>query len=286
MSSKKRIFSSQLNRELNVTLNEAFNYIENLPSLDYADESFIGFKNDNDNFIQFIRKSKENWLLDIPGQDPKFNDCILNLENLSTFNVKYIVTAFFNDDFLISRIFSQFILKESLEYSDNWKYFKIDPKFLESLNEQTSSTYEKSVERNSENQKKDLVIFISYTTANSLQFQIVNVVKMLEKRPLIKKIHCWELWSGYPDGNIIDFMNNGISECDVFIPFFTEAYNNSSNCRKEYSSADAINKRIIPIYDDFNQVPPLCRAKKGIHYFSMDIRDFVEEIYKLILAIV
>ena len=56
---------------------------------------------------------------------------------------------------------------------------------------------------------------------------------LLEQKIIGSKVHYWEGWSGYPDGNIIDFMEQNIQTSDFFVPVCTQAWRESINCKKE-----------------------------------------------------
>ena len=62
---------------------------------------------------------------------------------------------------------------------------------------------------------------------------ISEIVIKLEKMEHIDKVHYFEGWNGYPDGNLIDFMQNNISSSDIFLPICTENMRKSNNCKKE-----------------------------------------------------
>ena len=107
-------------------------------------------------------------------------------------------------------------------------------------------------------------IFISYSTSDANRLGINEVVNFLNEKPFIEEVIYWEGWSGYPDGNIVKFMEEGISRCSIFIPFFTKSYRSSENCMKEYETAMVINKKMIPVFESIEDVPLLCRRVRGV----------------------
>jgi len=127
-------------------------------------------------------------------------------------------------------------------------------------------------------------VFISYAVADSSKFDIQKIAEKLESKPEINKVYCWELWDGFPDGSIIKFMETGIRDSQYFLPFFTKSYNDSINCQKEYEAALAVNKTLIPIFTDFDQVPVLCRAKMGVDITKFDQDALIKELFKFIKA--
>ncbi len=69
---------------------------------------------------------------------------------------------------------------------------------------------------------------------------------MMKRHPEIQ-VHYWEGWDGYPNGNIIDFMESKIDLSIVFIPICTLAWSKSQNCKKERDIAAFQN-----IYNELN----------------------------------
>jgi hypothetical protein len=97
-------------------------------------------------------------------------------------------------------------------------------------------------------------------------------------------VYYWEGWSGYPDGNIIKFMEGNIPKADVFIAVFTTASNASKNCQKERDMALFQNKRIIPLFEEFSEVPPACQPYLGVNVAGKLPDQVLEALYKLITA--
>jgi hypothetical protein len=127
------VFSSTI-QERPVTLTEAFHYIDETPTNMNSADAFIGFVNDSEEVIQFLRHSDNSWLFDIPLLDSKtkkWNKQLLQLENISTAVVKRIVELFFVDLDLIYKIQTKFRLSDSTHIENGTVYDKISSSFID-----------------------------------------------------------------------------------------------------------------------------------------------------------
>ena len=130
---------------------------------------------------------------------------------------------------------------------------------------------------------KDIRIFISYAMADSNRLRIGEIAQALESHPFALKVHYWEGWSGFPDGNIVRFMEANITDCDVFIPFCTKASIDSINCQKERDMAYYLNKRTIPIFEDIQYVPPSLLPYRGVDITQKEVSEIVQALSELML---
>ncbi|NVM28770.1 MAG: TIR domain-containing protein [Candidatus Helarchaeota archaeon] len=126
----------------------------------------------------------------------------------------------------------------------------------------------------------NLTIFISYAMADK-KLKIAEIAAGLEEKG-IEKVHYWEGWHGYLDGDIISFMEDNIKVSDIFIAVCTEASNASENCGKERKMAVFQNKRLIPLFDDFGNVPATFQPYIGVNMTGKDVSDIVDEVHELI----
>lgn len=137
------MFSSKIDDHA-VSLTEAFHYIDETPTRIHSPDAFIGFVNENEEVIQFLRYTNDDWLFDIPLQDSKsrkWNNQLLQLENISTTVVKRIVELFFVDLDLIFKINTKFRIIDSLHIEDGINYFQIHRTFLEWIERQQSREF-------------------------------------------------------------------------------------------------------------------------------------------------
>jgi len=80
---------------IDTTLKTALTEIEMFPIEEQQQGSFIGFINEKNETIQFIRFTKDNWLIDVPLMKGKRYSHSLQESELSTKKVKQIVRKFF-----------------------------------------------------------------------------------------------------------------------------------------------------------------------------------------------
>ena len=80
---------------VDVSLKTALAVIENFPTEEQQQDSFIGFINEKNETIQFIRFNTDNWLIDVPVMKGKRYSYSLQENELSTKKVKQIVRKFF-----------------------------------------------------------------------------------------------------------------------------------------------------------------------------------------------
>jgi len=126
-------------------------------------------------------------------------------------------------------------------------------------------------------------IFISYALADSKKLQVNEIATQLEDKDDIDKVHYWEGWHGYLDGDIISFMEDNIKVSEIFIAVCTEASNLSENCGKERRMAVFQNKRLMPLFDDFSNVPETFQPYLGINFTSKKMTTIANEIYELMI---
>lgn len=75
-----------------VTLEMALTEIDRLP---IVEGNFIGFVNEKEETIQFIRFEENSWLIDVPMCEKGTYSCSLQDDDLTTEKVKDIVKKFF-----------------------------------------------------------------------------------------------------------------------------------------------------------------------------------------------
>ncbi len=107
-----------------ITLSEALKEIDKLRV-----ETFIGFTNYDFHFIQFVRESMDNWLLDIPYiQYMENSSKYFNFENLTTEIVKDLVEEFWEDPDLGIKITKKALNETPLKDNGDGEYY--DTKIL------------------------------------------------------------------------------------------------------------------------------------------------------------
>jgi len=126
----------------------------------------------------------------------------------------------------------------------------------------------------------DIIIFISYATADAEKYQIKEIAEKLTKFSHIQEALYWE--EDLHD-NIYEYMNENLGKCDLMILFCSQNALKSIPVNKEWTAADALNKPIIPIFSEIEEVPPLLSSRRGIKFHFADLNKCIKEIYDLIL---
>ena len=127
---------------------------------------------------------------------------------------------------------------------------------------------------------KKITIFISYATADSDRFEIQTVANLLQNSFVdIKDVLFWE---EYMDDDIYVYMNDNLGKADIILIFCSENANKSDAVRTEWMAAHKMKKKLIPVFEDENDIPPLLTTKLGIHFRAEDIKGFVQELHDLI----
>lgn len=125
---------THITEERQVTLEEALDFLRSFPTGEKTVENFIGFVRENNDTIQFVHVTQDEWFLDIPLQDPStqtWNKITLQLENVSTAAVNRIISHFFTDPGFISFINSNFVKKENKGFLS--RFFSKKPKGIEGV---------------------------------------------------------------------------------------------------------------------------------------------------------
>ncbi len=133
-------------------------------------------------------------------------------------------------------------------------------------------------------ERKELKVFLSYSTLDSDRFQIVKIVKHLEKFPEIKKVYYYTKDSGQ---NIVEYMEKTLGVCNIFVLFCTKHSKKSKAVEGEWQSAYQLVKRdimkIIPVYEDEDAVPILLIPMLNIRYDKENFKGFINKLYQEIL---
>ncbi len=127
-----------------------------------------------------------------------------------------------------------------------------------------------------------VLVFISYYTKDSKEFKIPHISTELEKFPEIGKVLFWEEDA---EGNIIEYMNKFIEECDLFILICSQNAKDSKAVKREWQTALKIGKEIIPVFKNDNDIPTLLTINLGIKYDEKNFEKTITALYNRILKI-
>ncbi len=124
------------------------------------------------------------------------------------------------------------------------------------------------------------LIFISYATVDSNFFQIPRLTRILTSYPEIDKILYWE--SDMHD-DIYRYMDSNLKRSKIVLLFCSKNSLYSESVNMEWSSALKLNKRIIPIFTNPENIPALLTTKLGVQFNVNDPFSSIEDIYNMIL---
>ncbi len=124
------------------------------------------------------------------------------------------------------------------------------------------------------------LIFISYATVDSPLFQIPRLTKILVSYPEIDEVLYWE--SDMHD-DIYQYMDENLKLAKVVLLFCSKSSQYSEAVKLEWRSALKLDKKIIPIFIEPDDIPPLLTTKLGIQFDKSDPYTSIEKIYQMIL---
>ena len=128
--------------------------------------------------------------------------------------------------------------------------------------------------------KKDFIVFVSYATQDAEAFKIKEIAKILAT---YKEIEDVLYWQEDMEDNIIKYMSDSVDKCDVMLLFCSPNALKSKPIEKEWTTADIMNKPIIPIFVKPDHIPALLKTRLGVEFDTFDQQKTIEEIYNLIL---
>ncbi len=127
-----------------------------------------------------------------------------------------------------------------------------------------------------------VIVFVSYSHKDSNKFRISEISKKLTNFSEIEDVLYYEEHMKY---NMITFMNENIKLCDIMLLFCSPNALESGPVKTEWNAAKAINKPIIPIFTNENDIPTLLRSIYGVYFDENNFEETIERIHKQILNI-
>lgn len=113
-----------------------------------------------------------------------------------------------------------------------------------------------------------IIVFISYSIADSRIFKVSKLAKLLLSYTEIEGVlYCEE----YARDDFIKYMNDYLDKCDVFLLFCSSNSLKSEFVAMEWRAAVSLKKTIIPVYLDSKYIPPLLSPRLGVQFDEKDI---------------
>jgi hypothetical protein len=124
-------------------------------------------------------------------------------------------------------------------------------------------------------------VFISYASPDLKPFRVADMAARLENTAEIERAFYWDRDST-AQKSIVKYMEESITVSDVILIVCTEASNDSGPVQQETDMAVYLNKRIVPIFRDINDVRISLRPKRGVKYYEDDFDLFFKELFMVV----
>jgi len=132
--------------------------------------------------------------------------------------------------------------------------------------------------------KKELNVFLSYSTLDADHFEISRIVRRLELYSEISNVYFWEADSGE---NIVTYMEQTLKKTNVFVLFCTERSTKSKAVEDEWQAAFQLRKeglmKIVPVYEKDEHLPYLLKPILNVKFSKDDFDGFIQKLYEEIL---
>ena len=129
---------------------------------------------------------------------------------------------------------------------------------------------------------ENITLFFSYTNTDSQEYQIPFIAKELRKFKEIEDIIFYER-ENYD--NIYQYMDESINKCDVLICFCSQKALKSPYVKMEWQAALSKGKKVIPVFKNSNDIPPLLSPNLGLEFNSLNIENSIEQLKEIILKV-
>ncbi len=186
-----------------------------------------------------------------------------------------------NWDNIFSNTFS--LIQNIEEPFENLKVFK-NKLYQKKVNMREYAKYPAYIFAITKYFKKEINIFLSYSTLDTKHFNISEISKSLENNPEINKIFYWEVDSGE---DIVDYMERTLNLSNIFILFCTENSIKSHSVEDEWKAAFQLRKKglkkIIPVYEEDSFIPTLLTPLLNVKFDKNNFEDFIQNLYNEIL---
>jgi hypothetical protein len=131
-----------------------------------------------------------------------------------------------------------------------------------------------------DNLQDGISVFFSYATVDASYFKIPQFAKKLISYDEILEVRYWQ--KDMRD-DILKFMNDNLKECDILLLFCSENALQSDPVEMEWQSALKIGKKIIPIFVQEKNIPPLLSTKLGVQFNKNNLNETINSVHDLIL---
>ncbi len=124
-------------------------------------------------------------------------------------------------------------------------------------------------------EKRALKVFLSYSTLDGDYFQISDIVNSLEGYSEIGKVSYWQADSKQ---NIVEFMEETLKDCDVFVLFCSKNSNASKAVKDEWQAAFQMRKKGL-----LKIIPVLLWQMLNVKFTKDNFDGFIQKLHEEIL---
>jgi hypothetical protein len=162
------------------------------------------------------------------------------------------------------------------EFTVSGGFIAIKKEDVEGFTMILEKSYDQWVEKE---KKKKILVFISYSLKDSELFQIREIAQKISFYDDIEEVlYCEE----HTKDNFIAYMDEYIGKCDVVLLFCSPNALTSVFVRDEWMAGRAMQKPIIPVFTNTDDIPPLLRARVGVEFDANNLQKVSNQLYELI----
>jgi len=248
----------------------------------------------NNLYLEMINKVKKT-VLDLGTKFPRLE--IIDISDKSGIEDEELIISVFQDMIHHNEIFGDYFasskaiafeqqrnidqIDELIQTYNKWKEINIGTDVSRLSREDLDIPGVVAVSKLRLEELKEFNIFLSYSTKDSDYFDIPRIVKRLEDYPDIGKVLFWEADSKQ---NIVEFMDETLQKCNVFILFCSENSVKSAAVKDEWQAAFQRRKKellkLIPVYEKEEQIPPILGHLLNVKFDKEDFDVFIKKLHQ------
>jgi len=123
-------------------------------------------------------------------------------------------------------------------------------------------------------------IFLSYSSSDTVDYKIEEIVEFLEFQDDIKRVYYWARDTKGGE-SFDDYMRNNIKISDLVVVLFTDNSKGSVPVLEEIGMAKAFQKRIMPVFERVENIVADIQSSRGVRFIP-NFRMFCEDLYNKI----
>jgi len=120
-------------------------------------------------------------------------------------------------------------------------------------------------------------IFLSYSSSDTVDYRIEEIVNFLEFQDDIKRVYYWARDTKGGEA-FDDYMRNNIKISDLVVVLFTDNSKGSVPVLEEIGMAKAFQKRIMPVFEKVENIVADIQSSRGVRFIP-NFRMFCEDLY-------